>query len=99
MVEPRQEEWTQQPPNAQDFGISPPSPPQITSIDKGSVTPPPPSSEKEHAQKELPQQKRPGPKAIEEASKEAPMIEYSQQPSQDVEDQATRSMKIETTED
>ena len=27
------------------------------------------------------------------------MIEYSQQPSQDVEDQATESMEIETTED
>ena len=79
--EPQQEEWTQHPPNAKNFGIAPPSPPNITLIDKGSVTPPPPSSEEEHVQKELSQQEQPGLKAIEEASKEAPMIEYSQQPS------------------
>ena len=34
-----------------------------------------------------------------EASKEAPMIEYSQQPSQDVEDQTTGSTEIKTIED
>ena len=55
IVEPQQEEWTQRPPDAQDFGIAPPSPPQITLIDKGSVTPPPLSSEEEHVQKGLPQ--------------------------------------------
>ena len=57
------------PPDAQDFGIIPPSPPQVTLIDKGSVTPPSPSLEEEHVQKELSQQEQPGPTATEEASK------------------------------
>ena len=30
IVEPQQEEWTQRPPDAQDFGIAPPSSPQVT---------------------------------------------------------------------
>ena len=79
--EPQQEDWTQWPPDAQVSDITPPSPPQVTLIDKGSVTPPPPSSEEEHVQKKLSQQEQPGPKATEEASKKAPVVEYTQQPS------------------
>ena len=50
--EPQQEDWTQMPPETQGPDITPPSPPQITVIDKGSVTSPPPSSKEEHVQKE-----------------------------------------------
>ena len=50
--EPQQEDWTQRPPETQGPYITPPSPPQITVIDKGSLTPPPSSLEEEHVQKE-----------------------------------------------
>ena len=59
----QQEEWMQIPPETQGPDITPPSPPQITVVDKGSVTPPPPSSEEEHVQKEPSQQEQLRPRA------------------------------------
>ena len=50
-------------------------------VDKGSVTPPPPSSKEEHVQKEPSSQEQPEPRATDEASKEARVVEYVQQPS------------------
>ena len=39
-------------------------------VDKGSVTPPPPSLEEEHVQKELPSLDQPDPRVTDEVSKE-----------------------------
>ena len=47
-------------------------------IDKGSVTPPPLSSEEEHVRKEPSSQEQSKPRAIGEASKEAQVVEYVQ---------------------
>ena len=85
------------PPETQGPNITPPSPPQITIIDKGSVSPPPLSSEEEHVRRELTSQEQPEPRATDEASKEAQVVEYVQQPSQDVEDQTTRSTETDNT--
>ena len=79
----------QMPLERQGPDITPPSPPKSTVIDKGSVTPPTLSSEEEHFQKESSQQEQLEPRAIDETSKEAQIVEYVQQPSQDVEDQTT----------
>ena len=67
-------------------------------VDKGSVTPPPSSSKEEHIQKESSEQEQLEPRAIEEASKEAQVVKYVQQPSQDVEDQTTGSIETNTIE-
>ena len=71
----------------------------ITEIDKGLVTPPPLSSKEEHVQKESSSQEKPKPRATKEASKEAQVVEYVQQPSQDVEDQTTGSTETNTIEE
>ena len=68
-------------------------------IDKGSLTPPPLSSEEEHVQYEPSSQEQPKPRAIDEASKEEQVVEYVQQPSQDVEDQTTGSIETSTMEE
>ena len=66
-------------------------------VDKASVTPPPLILEEEHVQKEPSLQEQPEPRVTDEASKEEQIVEYAQQPSQDVEEQATGSTKIEAT--
>ena len=38
---PQQEDWTQMPPDSQGPDLALPSPPQVTVVDKGLVTPPP----------------------------------------------------------
>ena len=67
----QQEDWTQMPPETQGPDITPPSLPQITVIDKGSVIPPPLSLEEEHIRKQPSSQEQPEPRAIDEAPKEA----------------------------
>ena len=68
-------------------------------IDKGSVTPPPLSLEEEHIWREPSSQEQPKLRATDEASKEAQVVEYVQQPSHDVEDQTTGSIQTNTTEE
>ena len=83
----QQEDWMQMPPDTQGPDLTPPSPQQVTVVDKGSVTPPPPSLEEEHVQKEPSSQEKLEPRATDEASKEGKMVEYAQQPFQDIEEQ------------
>ena len=84
-------------PDTQGPNLTPPSPPP-TMVDSGSVTPPPLSSEEEQVQKEPSSQKKPEPRATNEASKEGQIVEYAQQPSQDIEEQATGSTKTKAIE-
>ena len=95
----QQEDQTQMPPKTQGPNLTPPSPPQVTVVDKGSVTPPPPSLEEEHVQKEPSSQETLEPRATDEASKQGYIVEYVQQPSQDVEEQAIGSTETETTKE
>ena len=39
--EPQQQDWMQMSLDSQGLDLTPPSPPQVTVVDKGSVTPPP----------------------------------------------------------
>ena len=84
--------------DTQGPNLTPPSPLQVTVVDKGSVTLPPPSLEEEHVQKEPSSQEKPEPWAIDEASKDGKIVEYVQQPSQDAEEQAIGSTKTEAIE-
>lgn len=81
----------QMPLDLQGPNVTRPSPPQVTFIDKGSVTPLPLGSEEEQVQQE--REEEPKQMATDEMSEEGHMVEYYQPPSQDTEVQATRSTK------
>ena len=67
-------------------------------VDKGSITPSPPSSEEEQVQKEPSQEEEPQKMVTDEVCKELKIVEYPQQASQGTEVQTIGSTKIGTIE-